>query len=128
MDTNRHEIVEQVKDFPMQWIFAQYELGRPVSEIAAEMKISENRVYAKMRSRPKTYEEIKKAREEMYCRRLRRVRGLADSLALDYLKPLAAVFTQVLRHCLDITDGGYLYRSFAHEHPIDSHVVNRRPQ
>ena len=30
-----NEIIEQVKDFPMQWIFAQYELGRPVSEIAA---------------------------------------------------------------------------------------------
>ena len=88
MDTNTHEIVEQVKDFPMQWIFAQYELGRPVSEIAAEMKISENRVYAKMRSRPKTYEEIKKAREELYCRRLRRVRGLADSIAMDYLERL----------------------------------------
>ena len=86
--TMGNEIIEQVKDFPMQWIFAQYELGRPVSEIAAEMKISENRVYAKMRSRPKTYEEIKKAREELYCRRLRRVRGLADSIAMDYLERL----------------------------------------
>jgi hypothetical protein len=83
-----NEIVEQVKDFPTLWIFAQYEMGRAVSDIAAEIGCSEQRVYAKMRIKPKTYEEIKKAREEMYCRRLRRVRGLADSLALDYLERL----------------------------------------
>jgi hypothetical protein len=83
-----NEIIEQVKDFPTLWIFAQYEMGRAVSEIAAEMGVGEARVYAKMRIKPETYEEIKKAREEMYCRRLRRVRGLADSLALDYLERL----------------------------------------
>jgi hypothetical protein len=79
---------ERIQDFTTLWIFAQYELGRPVSDIAAEIGCSEQRVYAKMRIKPKTYEEIKKAREEMYCRRLRRVRGLADSLALDYLERL----------------------------------------
>ena len=82
------EITEQVKDFPTLWIFAQYEMGRAVSDIAAEIGCSEQRVYAKMRIKPKTYEEIKKAREELYCRRLRRVRGLADSIAMDYLERL----------------------------------------
>ena len=88
MDTNICKIAEPLGDFETQWIFSEYESGKPVSEIAAEMKISENRVYAKMRSRPKTYEEIKCAREELYCRRLRRVRGLADSIAMDYLERL----------------------------------------
>ena len=82
------QITESLGDFETQWIFAEYESGRPVSEIAAGMKISVSRVYAKMRVRPKTYEEIKKIREEKYCRRLRRVRGLADKIALDYLERL----------------------------------------
>ncbi|MHC4782969.1 MAG: hypothetical protein ACYTE0_07955 [Planctomycetota bacterium] len=78
--------IESLGDFNTQWIFAQYEAGKPVSAIAAEMKVSESAVYARMRMRPKTYEELKKVREELYCRRLRRVRGLADELALDYLE------------------------------------------
>ena len=89
MDTNRHEITEPLGDFETQWIFAKYESGKPVSEIAAEMKISMSRVYAKMRVRPKTYEEIKCAREELYCRRLRRVRGMADEVTMGYLERLA---------------------------------------
>ena len=80
--------IEKSGDFTTQWIFAQYEMGRPVSEIAAEMEVSEAVVYARMRVRPETYEEIKKVREEMYCRRLRRVRGLADEMVLDYLERL----------------------------------------
>ena len=75
MDTTICKIAEPLGDFETQWIFAEYESGKPVSEIAAEMKISVSRVYAKMRVRPKTYEEIKCAREELYCRRLRRVGG-----------------------------------------------------
>ena len=86
--TNKHEITEPLGDYDTQWIFAQYETGKPVSMIAAEIGCSEQRVYAKMRSRPKTYDQIKKVREEMYCRRLRRVRGLADAIALDYLERL----------------------------------------
>jgi hypothetical protein len=81
-----NEITESLGDFNTQWIFAQYEAGKAVSEIAAGMKVCESMVYARMRMRPKTYEEVKKVREEMYCRRLRRVRGLADELALDYLE------------------------------------------
>ena len=69
-----HEITESLGDFNTQWIFAQYEAGKAVSEIAAGMKVCESAVYARMRMRPKTYEEVKKVREEMYCRRLRRVR------------------------------------------------------
>ena len=65
--------IESLGDFNTQWIFAQYEAGKAVSEIAAGMKCCESMVYARMR--PKTYEEVKKVREEMYCRRLRRVRG-----------------------------------------------------
>ncbi len=84
-----HEITEPLGDFETQWIFAKYESGKPVSEIAAEMKISMSRVYAKMRVRPKTYEEIKCAREELYCRRLRRVRGMADEVTMGYLERLA---------------------------------------
>ena len=68
--------MESLGDFNTQWIFAQYEAGKAVSEIAAGMKVRESAVYARMRMRPRTYEEVKKVREEMYCRRLRRVRGL----------------------------------------------------
>ena len=82
------EVTEQPQDFTTQWIFAQYEAGRSVSEIAAEIGLSENTVYAKMRVQPKTYDQIKTIREEKYCRRLRRVRGLADTIALDYLERL----------------------------------------
>lgn len=87
-DANKNELEESVKDFPTLWIFAQYEAGKPVSEIAAEMDVSVNHVYAKMRVKPETYEEVKKCREEMYSRRLRRVRGLADAIVLDYLERL----------------------------------------
>ena len=71
------ETTERSQDFTTMWIFAQYESGRSVSEIATEIGVNEGTVYAKTRVRPKTYEEIKKIREEKYCRRLRRVRGLA---------------------------------------------------
>ena len=83
-----NEMIESLGDFNTQWIFAQYEAGKAVSEIAAGMKVCESAVYARLRMRPKTYEEVKKVREEMYCRRLRRVRGLADSIAIDYLERL----------------------------------------
>ena len=89
MDTHICKIAEPLGDFETQWIFAEYESGKPVSEIAAGMKISVSRVYAKMRVKPKTYEEIKCTREEMYCRRLRRVRGMADEVTMGYLERLA---------------------------------------
>jgi hypothetical protein len=85
---------ERIQDFTTLWIFAQYELGRPVSDIAAEIGCSMDRVYAKMRVRPKTYEEIKRTREELYCRRLRRVRGMADEVTMGYLERLADKITK----------------------------------
>jgi hypothetical protein len=83
-----NELTQEVKDFTTLWIFSQYELGRPVSEIAAEMKISESKVYAKMRVKPKTYEEAKKAREEQSDRRVRRISGMADGFVLSYMEGL----------------------------------------
>ena len=112
MDTNGHEITESLGDFNTQWIFAQYEAGKSVSEIAAGMKVCESMVYARMRMRPKTYEEVKKVREEMYCRRLRRVRGLADAIALDYLErqyaKRANAETDAEKEALDATIGEVL--------------------
>jgi len=81
-----NEITEQVKGFETLWIFSQYEAGKPVSEIAAEMRISETKVYAKMLRRPKTYEEAKQVREEMIGRRVRRNCGLADDIAQAFLE------------------------------------------
>ena len=57
-----NEMIESLGDFNTQWIFAQYEAGKAVSEIAAGMKVCESAVYARMRMRPKTYEEVKKGR------------------------------------------------------------------
>jgi hypothetical protein len=78
----------ELKEFGTQWVFAQYELGRSVAEIAAEMKKSEAFVYAKLRLKPETYEDVKRIREEQFNRRLRRVSGLADKFILDYLEEL----------------------------------------
>lgn len=75
-------------DFRTQWIFWQYELGRPVSEIAAEMGVSEAQVYAAMRVCPETYEQAKKVREEQSNRRVRRISGMADDIVLSYLEDL----------------------------------------
>lgn len=83
ISTGNHETV---KDFARKWIFAQYEMGRPVSAIAAEMKRSESHVYAKMRSKPRTYEEMKQVREEMSGRRVRRIDGLADDVIHSYME------------------------------------------
>lgn len=73
-------------EFELQWIYAQYEEGRPVSEIAAEMGKNENYVYAQMRRKPEKYEDVKRIREERYNLKLRRVRGLADKIILEYLE------------------------------------------
>jgi hypothetical protein len=79
---------KELKEFWTQWVFAQYELGRPVAHIAAEMKKSEEFVYAKLRLKPETYEDVKRIREEQVNRRIRRVCGMADKLILDYLEEL----------------------------------------
>jgi hypothetical protein len=78
----------ELKEFWTQWVFAQYEMGRPVAQIAAEMKKSEAFVYAKLRLKPETYEDVKRIREEQVNRRLRRVCGMADKFILDYLEEL----------------------------------------
>ena len=58
-------------DFTTHWIFDLYESGMAVSLIAHKVKLTEQRVYEKMRQHPETYEELKQVREELYCRRVR---------------------------------------------------------
>ncbi|HPD47919.1 MAG TPA: hypothetical protein P5279_14930 [Anaerohalosphaeraceae bacterium] len=76
--------------FETDWIFGEYEGGRAVSEIAAELGKSENYVYAAMRRRPERYEDVKRIREENHDVRIRRIRGLADRLVQKYLEKLSA--------------------------------------
>ena len=79
---------ESPKEFELQWIYAQYEDGRSVSEIAAELGKAESYVYAQMRKKPEKYEDVKRIREEKYNLTLRRVRGLADKITMEYLERL----------------------------------------
>ncbi len=62
--------------------------GRAVCEIAKELGKSEGYVYARMRRKPEKYEDVKRIREENHNVRIRRIRGLADKLVLDYLEGL----------------------------------------
>lgn len=78
------------RGFETDWIFGEYEGGRAVSEIAAELGKSENYVYAAMRRKPEKYEDVKRIREESHDVRIRRIRGLADKLVLDWLEKLSA--------------------------------------
>ena len=73
------------KDFTTHWIFDLYEDGMAVSLIANEVKLTEQRVYEKMRQHPETYEDIKQVREKMYRTRIRRIRGLSDKITEGYL-------------------------------------------
>ena len=50
-----------------------------ISLIAHKVKLTEQRVYEKMRQNPETYEDIKQVREKMYRTRIRRIRGLSDT-------------------------------------------------
>ena len=77
-------------NFETMWVFAQYEDGKAVSVIAAEMGRSEGFVYAKLKQKPEKYEDVKKIREEKYNRRLCRIRGLGDKLVLQYLEELSS--------------------------------------
>lgn len=77
------------KDYELEWIFAEYEAGRAVSEIADELGKSEGYVYARMRRKADKYEDVKCIREENHNVRIRRIRGLADKLVLDYLEELS---------------------------------------
>ncbi len=73
------------KDFTTHWIFDLYEDGMAVSLIAHEVKLTEQRVYEKMRQHPDCYEDIKQVREKMYRTRIRRIRGLSDKITEGYL-------------------------------------------
>lgn len=77
-----------VKDFNQQWIFAEYGLGTPVTEIARRLDRSVSYVYDQMRQKPENYDDVKRLREEQYNLTLRRVRGLADQFTLSYLETL----------------------------------------
>ena len=81
---------ENKEDFELEWMFAEYGAGQAVSEIAKELGKSEGYVYARMRRKPEKYEDVKQIREENHNVRIRRIRGLADKLVLDYLEGLAA--------------------------------------
>lgn len=79
---------ETNKEFQTQYILFMYEDGKSVSEIAAKIKKTESYVYAQLRKMPEKYEDIKRIREERYNLTLRRVRGLADKITLEYLEIL----------------------------------------
>ncbi len=82
------ELAEKMS-FEAEWIFAEYGAGQAVSEIAKELGKSEGYVYARMRRKPDKYEDVKRIREENHNVRIRRIRGLADKLVLDYLEGLS---------------------------------------
>ena len=86
-----NEIIKNtdIRKFDSDWILAQYELGRSVTEIAAEMDKTEGYIYAQMRRVPEKYEDIKNIREEQHNRRLRRVCGLADEQVMGYLEDVS---------------------------------------
>ena len=79
---------KQNKDFELDWIYAQYEEGVNVAAIAKELGKSEAYIYAHMKKRPEEYEDVKRILEEKYNRIIRRVRGLADKITLEYLEEL----------------------------------------
>lgn len=90
MTDKEHELdtVEQGSDYELDWIYARYENGDGVADIARHLDKSESYVYAKMRRVPEKYEDVKKIREENHNVRIRRVRGLADKIVLGYLEEI----------------------------------------
>ena len=83
---NENAITEKSSDFELDWIYARYENGDGVADIARQLDKSESYVYAKMRRVPEKYEDVKKIREENHNVRIRRVRGLADKIVPGYLE------------------------------------------
>lgn len=83
----------QNKDFELDWIYAQYEDGLSVATIAKELGKSESYIYAHMKQRPQEYEDVKKIREQIYNRIIRRVRGVADKITLEYVESLSKIIT-----------------------------------
>ena len=88
MVDNELDIAEQGSDYELDWIYARYENGDGVADIARHLDKSESYVYARMRRVPEKYEDVKKIREEKHNVRIRRVRGLADKIVLDYLEDI----------------------------------------
>jgi predicted transcriptional regulator len=76
-------------DFELEWVFAQYEDGLSVAVIAKELGKSESYVYAHMKKRPEKYEDVKRIREENHNLRIRRIRGLADKVILEYMEKMS---------------------------------------
>jgi len=85
------EIDSEKTDFELDWIYAQYEDGLSVAVIAKELGRSESYVYALMKQRPEKYEDVKKVREQIYNRIIRRVRGVADKITLEYVESLLKI-------------------------------------
>ena len=77
-------------DFELEWIYARYGNGDNVADIAKELKKSESYVYASMKRLPEKYEDVKVIREEKHDVRIRRIRGLADTITLDYLEDIGS--------------------------------------
>ena len=84
-------MVAENKNFEIEWVFAQYEDGISVAAIAKELGRSESYVYALMKQRPEKYEDVKKVREQIYNRIIRRVRGVADKITLEYVESLLKI-------------------------------------
>jgi len=91
MNTEKENI--ENRDFELDWIYAQYEDGLSVATIAKELGKSESYIYAHMKRRPQEYEDVKKIREEIYNRIIRRVRGVADKITLEYVESLSKIIT-----------------------------------
>jgi hypothetical protein len=83
------EVDSEKTDFELDWIYAQYQEGTSVADIAKELGKSEAYVYAHMKRKPEKYEDVKCIREENHSLRIRRIRGLADKIVLEYLEKLA---------------------------------------
>ena len=80
-------------DFELDWIYAQHEEGLSVAAIAKELGKSESYIYAHMKRRPQAYDDVKKIREQIYNRIIRRVRGVADKITLEYVESLSKIIT-----------------------------------
>ena len=79
---------ENSMDYELEWIYARYGNGDNVADIARHLEKSESYVYSRMQRVPEKYEDVKKIREEKHDTRIRRVRGLADKIVLDYLEDI----------------------------------------
>ena len=70
-------IMTENKDFELDWIFARYENGDNVADIAKQLDKSESYVYSKMQRVPDKYKDVKKIREEKHNVRIQDRAGLS---------------------------------------------------